>query len=373
MGDSVIASDQSTATDRHSVSAWKHIAFISAGWALLTLLSSAQTYFARQTDNRPVPFIQAFTPPAANALLWIILTPAVLWFVRLHPIREQWVKPVLFHCMAAFLVATVQSAGRVALYPITSNSWSLSSIPENAFLSFVVSNTYLNFVAYWIVLGVGHVMRQVRLEREFAQARLDTLKMQLQPHFLFNTLHSISSLIHSNPAAADLMTVRLGDLLRVSLDQAPMQRVQFRKELEFTNQYIDILTLRFGSRLQVRQEVDPATINALVPSMLLQPLIENAVRHGLEVVSRHGLLEILTQKQNGRVLITVRDNGVGIPADWERRSAGLGLSNITKRLQYLYGANCRLSIQPLSTMGTEVQIDLPFELTRATPEGAASS
>lgn len=200
-------------------------------------------------------------------------------------------------------------------------------------------------------------LRAVALEADLAQARLAALRMQLQPHFLFNSLNAIAELVHKNPEAADAMLVALSNFLRLTLDTAGEQEVPLKRELEFAERYLEIEQVRFGERLQLVCEADPATLAAQVPSFLLQPLLENAVRHGLG--SRPGELRItLRAARHGRRLrLRIADNGTGRPGDHPVRE-GIGLANTRRRLEEIYGGDASLKID--TGAGFAVEIEIPF-------------
>ncbi len=200
--------------------------------------------------------------------------------------------------------------------------------------------------------------RSAQLEAQLAQASLAALRMQLHPHFLFNTLHAISELIHENPAAAERMIVRLSDFLRLTLDQAAAAQVPLRQELNFLERYLEIEQVRFEDRLRVDFEVDPVTLEAAVPNFVLQPLVENALRHGLAHRLKGGRLRIECRPGNGRLCMRVSDNGQGANLAAIRPGRGLGITR--QRLQRLYGVDHRLELRSAASGGCEVEIEIPW-------------
>jgi LytS/YehU family sensor histidine kinase len=181
--------------------------------------------------------------------------------------------------------------------------------------------------------------------------------MQLDPHFLFNTLNGIMALIQENPQAAQRTVARLSEFLRLTLENSGVQEVPMQKELEFLDRYLQIEQLRFGDRLTVQQDVDPATLGGLVPSLILQPLVENAIKHG--VAERRGPATILIQaaRDDGRLVIHVRDNGGGIPSTPQE---GIGLTNTRQRLQRLYGDEHVFELSSLEGGGVDVLLSIPY-------------
>jgi sensor histidine kinase YesM len=191
------------------------------------------------------------------------------------------------------------------------------------------------------------------------EARLKTLEAELHPHFLFNTLHAISTLVHTDPEAADRMISRLSDLLRLTFDRSGAAGVPLKEELEFLQKYLEIEQIRFQDRLTVNFDIDPDTLDTDVPRMILQPLVENAIKHGIAPRSGQGLIQISARKQGDKVLIEVRDNGVGLSKNARARfSNGVGLSNTRARLECLYGSEQRLDFAE-GQGGLAVQMLIP--------------
>lgn len=227
----------------------------------------------------------------------------------------------------------------------------------------------LNFPLYWVLVSVAHALlfhrraqererRALELAASLAEARLQALRMQLQPHFLFNTLNAISTLVHENPNAADDMIASLSDFLRLTLTRGDQPEQSLREELHFIDRYLAIEHIRFGERLVVHQDIDPATLDLRLPALILQPLVENAVRHGLEPRPGPGILTLAARRDGADLVIRVADNGVGIAAEGPIRE-GVGLSNTRARLRELYGD--RATLQPLETAGggTTWEVRLP--------------
>jgi LytS/YehU family sensor histidine kinase len=183
--------------------------------------------------------------------------------------------------------------------------------------------------------------------------------MQLNPHFLFNTLHAISALVHKDVEAADRMIARLSDLLRYALESTDAQEVPLRQELGFLNRYLEIEQTRFGDRLTVRLDIAPETLDALVPNLVLQPLVENAIRHGIEPRAKPGRIDLRARRENGRLKLEVCDNGVGLPSG-RIPEEGVGLSNTRARLQQLYGEGHCFELGDAPGGGLMVSVELPF-------------
>ncbi len=237
----------------------------------------------------------------------------------------------------------------------------------------------VNLPIYWIIVSVAHALLFYRRSQErerkafelaagLAQAKLQALRMQLQPHFLFNTLNAISTLVHRDAHAADEMIGNLSDFLRLTLETADQQEVPLRQELDFLDRYLAIEQVRFGDRLRVTREITPEVLSALVPSLILQPLVENAIRHGLEPSRQAGLLTISANRADGLVRLVVRDNGVGLkPTPAASGREGIGLANTRARLRELYGEAARLELKDGPAGGLAVEISLPFHTELIAP------
>jgi LytS/YehU family sensor histidine kinase len=227
---------------------------------------------------------------------------------------------------------------------------------------------------YWLILLISYSfnyqrryregeVRATRLEAQLAQAQLQALKMQLHPHFLFNTLHSISALVHKNADAADKMIARLGDFLRLTLENSGAQEVSLGQELEFLKCYLEIERIRFEDRLTVQMNIEPQTLDARLPNLILQPIVENAIRHGISPRTTAGRIEIEARRLNGTLQVQVTDNGPGLPSDSSSGSivkAGVGLANTQARLKQLYGSEHRLDLANAASGGLTVILEIPF-------------
>jgi two-component system LytT family sensor kinase len=224
---------------------------------------------------------------------------------------------------------------------------------------------------YWLMLLSSHALnyyqsfrrgelRASRLETQLAQSQLEALKMQLHPHFLFNTLHSISALLNRDTEAARRMITRLGDFLRMTLENAGAQEVTLQEEMEFLNGYLEIERIRFRDRLTTSVDVDPSVLGVRVPNLILQPIVENAMRHA--VASQHeGRIEITAFPRNGCVRIQVKDNGPGLTDDGltNQFGKGVGLANTKARLERLYGTHHRLELANGPKGGLVVTLEVP--------------
>jgi LytS/YehU family sensor histidine kinase len=198
------------------------------------------------------------------------------------------------------------------------------------------------------------------LHAQLSDARLNALRAQLNPHFLFNTLNAISTLVEEDPPGVRRMIARLGDLLRHTLDEGDEQEIPLARELEMLRRYLDIMEVRFQGKLEVSIEAEPSLDDALVPNLVLQPLVENAFRHGLALMQTVGCVAVRAVRDDGDLVLTVRDNGRGLA--WEVRD-GVGLTNTRARLTQLYGARQRLALTAAEGGGALVEVRLPYHTT----------
>jgi LytS/YehU family sensor histidine kinase len=237
-----------------------------------------------------------------------------------------------------------------------------------------VRGTILNFLGLTMVLYVATVLgwhavtfyrdlkerklKAVELESLLHQARLETLRSQLHPHFLFNTLHSIAELVHENPPLAEQLILRLAELLREALKTPARQEVPLADEIKFIRSYLEIEQMRLGERLSIEWDIDQETLVALVPSLVLQPLVENAIQHGIAALAQPGRLSIRSRREQGFLHLQVRDTGAGLRAETDKTEGGIGLTNTKDRLQHLYGARQRFEL--VNDNGLVVNVRIPF-------------
>jgi LytS/YehU family sensor histidine kinase len=237
----------------------------------------------------------------------------------------------------------------------------------------------MDSVLFWTIIGVAIAAtaaafkyradiknRHIRideLERLLGDARLDSLRTQLHPHFLFNALNAISAHVERDPRTARWMLERLGSLLRMSLEHAREQEISLERELTFIGCYIDLQNARFDDRIAFTTDVEPDVKSALVPSLILQPLVENAVRYGIASGASAGHIAIRARRHADSLRLTVKDDGPGLPADWDAEHGfGVGLSNTRERLERLYGKNQSFEIAGPPTGGAEVTLTLPLRI-----------
>ncbi len=353
---------------------WSLLGLYVAPWTLVALISALGAYVSEWGMIQPVPWGPLLRQQFKEWYAYGILSVGVLWFCgrnRLEPGHVgRW---VMRHFGAALIYA--------ALYAVLTSWWvsgERSVMHEGLILSFwyLMKNLCVHYLLtsmlmYWF-LTFGHLgwhyyqrfrereVQAAELQRQLVEARLEALRMQLNPHFLFNTLHAISALVHENPDAADRVIARLSELLRMSLDQSQPQEVALSKEMAFLDRYLEIEKTRFGERLTIQKQIEPEAKEALVPYLILQPLVENAIRHGIEQREDNGRLEIAAWRKDRRLELRISDNGPGLPETGASRPAGIGLANTRSRLSHLYGSDYRLDLKDGASGGLEACIDIPY-------------
>jgi two-component system LytT family sensor kinase len=329
-------------------------------------------------DNRTYTFVVN----VVYWLLWTSLAPLVLLLSSRVPLSgEGRLRAFATHLAAGLIFATVHIA---LLYVSAAAVRSVvSGVPFATAYANLPSPTRMHveweITMYWALVGLGHAMmfraeardramRAAQLEAQLAQAQLQALQRQLQPHFLFNTLQTISALVHRDVLEADRMIERLGDLLRMTLGAGEVLEVPIAREIEHVRHYAAIEQANMGSRLTIAIDIAPDVMGAMVPSLLLQPLVENAVRHGLAPRAAGGRVTIRAWRDGTHVEIRVEDDGLGLAA---RPRAGVGLENTRLRLERSYLAAQRFDVSPRPGGGTAVTIRVPYRRAAIIPIEAA--
>lgn len=354
-----------------ALSIWTGFAVVLTGQAYLVLHShSAASSDLPKTNPNP-PLAEMFLSHLVVCIVWACLSMAIFWLGRRFPFGQgRWLRSLLVHMGASFVFAMVETMLAVWSSEYIRHDIPKPTITPNVLFFFFVAKVNNNLFFYWAILAVSHVvdyyrrwrdreLRSSQLEAQLAQAQLQVLKMQLHPHFLFNTLNAISALIHRDVDLADRMIACLGDLLRATLDNANQQEVTLKRELDFIEPYLEIEKARFGSRLTVRMNIEPTVMDAKVPNLILQPLVENAIRHGIAPRAEPGTIEIDAHRDNGSLLLSVTDDGPGLQA--KDSAVGIGLANTRARLERLYGGNQRLELTNGRQHGLRVGITIPFQ------------
>jgi signal transduction histidine kinase len=316
-------------------------------------------------DGRAVTLAQSCTMAAVNYAYWVVSLAAAFWFARRFPMgRGRNLRHGAVH------VAVAVARGVLSAPLDLLGTRYVLDLPPPPLRPVLVQSVYNEGTLYLLVLGIIHAvqyyegLRQreveaVRLRASLAEARLQTLKTQLNPHFLFNALNSVSTLMHRDVDAADRVLARLSDLLRLTLIDRDAQEVTLRRELELLEPYLEIEQTRFPDRLTVHTRVDPGVLEARVPHLVFQPLVENAIRHGIAPRAAPGRVEVAAERADGGLRLTVLDDGVGLRAGGGG-GTGVGLSNTRDRLRALYGDAHRFTVESAPAGGTRVTVLIPF-------------
>lgn len=346
------------------------------GWSFLVCGLAALAAASQFAWTDPASGGAALETVARDWLPWAVALPLLFRLVARLPLeRPHWRRAVLIHGLCAVaVVALAEGWEELVLPPHLSHehrhpppsanagdNGAKHPDPHHDVRHWVGGILFFKLPIYLAVVSVAHAIhfyrRSVAREHSLGQAHLAALKMQLQPHFLFNSLNAVVALIHLNPAAAEEMIIALSSLLRLSLETSGEQLLPLGKELEFVRGYFDIERARFGDRLSFTLDVPADTHAALVPAFVLQPLVENAVRHGLEPRVGPGSLTVSARREGARLRLTVSDDGVGLPTEKPWRE-GVGLSNTRDRLHALFDGAATLELLP--GRGLTVHISLPF-------------
>jgi signal transduction histidine kinase len=365
-------------------------------WTLIGLTFASLSFFGTLaiSDYRRVDLVGIFVWNLTAFYLWALLAPLIALLARRYRLdRQHWPQSLFFvHLPASLIFPALHLCLYLPLYWLTGGVLTQEFPTLLSLFGYqLFANLPMKVSIYWLILIAINALdyyhsfliaevNASELRAQLAQAQLRALKMQLHPHFLFNTLNSISALLHRDAEAADQMVARLGDFLRLTLENSGTQEVTLEQEIAFLRCYLEIEIVRH-ERLSVETDIEPQTLAALVPNLILQPLVENAIRHGIARQSAPGRLIIrAAQTSRGRLRLQVEDNGPGLslvneadappPADLLARTldGGVGLANTRARLEHLYGAEGRLELARATPRGMLVTLEIPFRVEAALAE-----
>ena len=350
---------------------------VVAMWAVLGVIYAAPIYVEVRLEQHGHTAWRIFSWGILTWAAWAPLTPAMVWLARRYSlVGETWKRNLGVHLPAFLVLSAIHSAAATAVTLWIMPFDNMGDSPKEfwpRFLGRVPGSFGSDLLVYGAVIGVFYAIDYYRkyrereflasrLEAQLATAQLDALRMQLHPHFLFNTLNNIVGLVRDNKnSAAVSMLVGLSDLLRHTLEHSSRHEVELREEINFIKLYLSIQEMRFSDRLRIELDIDPRTTKALVPNLILQPLTENALRHGVGRSADSGLVGIRSAAEDGHLRLTVYDEGAGLPDDWQLKgSAGIGLANTAARLQQLYDNDHEFDIRNRDGGGVEVVIVMPL-------------
>jgi signal transduction histidine kinase len=361
---------------------------VFAAWTAIGVLNALQR-FANTADMRDQYPLWTLTQIALiSHWLKAALSLPLLWFVERFPVTtSNWKRQVPRYVVALVVYMLVFLAVRPFLVPtVFYNTWSgvpMKVTPPFTEVIWVSFRSFFGDLLYSFCLTVvaayaweyakrvkREQLMQERLQARLARAELHALKMQLQPHFLFNTLHTISNLASIDSTKAQQMIARLSELLRLSLDHVSSEAVPVRRELDFLKTYLDIEQTRFEERLSVTIDFSEDVLDAEMPNMLLQPLVENAIKHGISKRAQGGSIMLVGRREHNRLVIVVSDDGAGTSNG--TRGSGIGISNTRARLQQMYGGDFIFEVRP-TERGMVIRIDIPFRIHAAVVAQEASA
>lgn len=346
-------------------------------WTVVGLFFASQVYFISVYRGEPHPWQRTLLWTMPDWYIWAALTPLALMIAKRYRLeRDTGIKNLVVHIPASILFAVVHLAIytpiQVLLNPTSARPLGMGEM----FQFYLFTRIHFNIITYAVIVGIWYAfdyyrklrereLTMSRLQGQLAQSHLRMLKMQLQPHFLFNTLNSISALMHIDVEKADRMLARLGDLLRATLRNDESQFVTLRRELDILRTYLEIEQIRLGDRLSITFRIDDDVLDAEVPNLLMQPLVENAIKHGIGPNKQAGTIEVSAHRENGSLMLKIQDDGVGVEkAKAIALAGGVGLSNTRNRLSGIYGSDHQLRILSGSKGGFAVTISIPFRTPR---------
>ena len=354
---------------------WIEGGLIFAFWTAVALLMIGSRVLEGPRFDFTQPIIAYFF---LRSYWWALATPFIFMLARKFSLDH----PSLFRLTAVHLIAaivisiTIETLDSLAVYLIVDPPWA-DRIVLNPFISLIELNFLYEWAIYLAVLAAGFARdyfirfeerRKLTstLQNQLTQARLDTLRMQINPHFLFNTLHAVSSLVERDPKGVRRMVSNLSDMLRYTLNEQERHEIPLEEELAVLDAYLEIQRIRFQGSLEIEMDIDPVTEEALVPPLILQPIVENAVIHGISSVTRNGEIAVEAYRENNDLVLHVTDNGPGL--DPENLEKGLGLTNTEERLRGLYNEDASLELKPADSGGLRVTIRLPYHKEEVQPE-----
>ncbi len=346
---------------------------IVAGWFFVVRVSE---YYALRSDLGRLTWEGSLRYTLVELGFWLIMTPVMAWWAQSFPLE----RPAVFKNATVLLLLNVftellYSSYRVKLHHFVYPDFPLRSFWHQSEI-YLIDNSVIVAWFFWAVVGIHHAIKAARKsqerEQELIKAQLELLKGQLQPHFLFNTLNSISWLMREDVEAADNMMTSLGELLRTTLSVPASEEVTLRQELSMLELYLAIERARFQDRLKVLVNVDPETMDCNVPCLLLQPIVENAVRHGIARLDRPGLVEVRARFVGAELSLSILDDGPGISSE-STSTEGIGLANTRARLEKHYGEMQSLRYSNRNEGGLNVEIRVPIRGRKAGEENGGGS
>ncbi len=353
-----------------------HLAAYFGLWTFVGLAFAGQSYLAQAKRGLTVGWGATFAGATADWLCFALLgLPAIFLARKFTLAGPHWPLRLLLHILASVVFSLAWMLLRAGIEQVLPAHG--RTLPFGEILRYVlVATFFFNLLIYWVVMTGTHAvayyrsfrereLRVLELEQRLTTARLSALQMQLNPHFLFNALQGISTLMYRDVDSADSLLIKLSELLRHALDRAHEQRVTLADELAFLDRYLALEQMRFGERLRVEKEISPDSLAALVPNLVLQPLVENAIQHGLEPQIRAGKIHIEAKIHGDKLVLRVTDNGRGLA---DTAVPGIGTTNTITRLRQLYGARASFTLERIAQGGTCARVELPLDTRKIPPQ-----
>ena len=355
---------------RHPVVRWP---LWFAVWTIVGLSFAGQFYLATAQAGAAVTWRQALSGAPGDWYVFALLSAPAVLLARRFPIGwERWGRSLVVHIIGSVLF----SAGFILIRAAVAEwqGWAAGR-PANygeTFGVLLIKTWHFNILIYWVIVVLLHAIayyresqerarRALELEKHLTEARLMALQMQLNPHFLFNALNGIAGLMHRDVNTADRMLMRLAELLRLTLEKTGAQQTTLRSEMSLLERYLEIERLRFGDRLTVQFNLPPDTFDARIPTLLLQPFVENSIKHGLAMRAQPGIIEVTARREGDTLTIEIKDNGAGVQMESSTAGNGVGLANARSRLEQLYGERQSLELTNRPEGGAILRVKLPFQ------------
>ncbi len=354
---------------------FQNLFFLIPFWLLISGVILLQEYIFNINYDNPFNLLNSISYRAPNYVYWALLTPLI--FIIAKKLKVEFpvtLKVLSYHFLIGLFIAFIhRSVSIVTAFYLRS----IISGEEFSFIETLVITKVAIFggsidsiLMYFIILAAIYAyeyyrkfreqeIKSIKLETQLANAELQSLKMQLHPHFLFNTLNSISTLMHKDVDKAEMMLTNLSDLLRISLDSIGQNETTLEQEMDFINRYLDIQKIRYKDRLEIEMNIDPLTLDKKVPNLILQPIVENSIKHGIEPLTERGKINITSQLENGNLILSISDNGPGLNGN-KTNGLGIGLTNIKTRLEQMYNIDDGLVIIE-KERGIEFKLTIPVQ------------
>jgi len=348
-------------------------AWIASIWLGIALFDATQTVFVMRSEGMHHAWVSLFVSQLLSWVPWVLATPLVLYLSQRYPVRLQSWTTWLVHVPAGMSINLISAAWDSGLEELL-NPWARSVSPE-PFLPLWLDKVYNGLLQcvflYAAILAVSHLLESrerlvrqqvetARLDQQLSKAQLESLRRQIEPHFLFNSLNAIAGLIREKRNDAAIATVAaLSEFLRKVIEHSDRQEVPLGEEMQFLEKYLDIQKVRFAERLQLSLDVPRELYPVQVPSLILQPIVENAIKHGIAKQARGGWIRVSAFRSDGRLILRVYNDGPNLAADWEKTQSGIGICNVRTRLETLYGDGFDFNLRNLAA-GVEVLVSMPF-------------